>query len=259
MSRQAAPIELTPEEDATLTMWGRSRTLPVRQLQRAQIVQLAAAGMDSQDIAATLGVSRPTVQLWRQRFLALRLRGFEQDAPRPGRLARITEQQVAAVLEATLHTTPPNVTHWSTRTMAQAQGLSEATVRRIWQRNQLKPHLVATFKLSRDKAFVAVSTRELGSGTAGAYETKISWIANALATVYKWKRLDKSIFWRGPIADGCGERATGLCDGRSNTTRGFRLRHAVASGPQSRPRRSRRIRPPRLSGRSSDEHEGHRL
>lgn len=154
MSRQAAPIELTTEEDATLTTWGRSRTLPVRQVQRAQIVQLAAAGMHSQEIAATLGVSRPTVQLWRQRFLALRVRGLEQDAPRPGRLARITEQQVAAVLEATLHTRPPNATHWSTRTMAEAQGLSEATVRRIWQRHQLKPHLTATFKLSRDKAFV---------------------------------------------------------------------------------------------------------
>jgi transposase len=154
MSRQAAPIELSPEEEATLTTWGRSRTLPVRQVQRAQIVQLAAAGMDSQDIAATLGVSRPTVQLWRQRFLARRVRGLEQDAPRPGRLPRITEQQVAAVLEATLHTTPPNATHWSTRTMAHAQGLSEASVRRIWQRHQLKPHLITTFKLSRDKAFV---------------------------------------------------------------------------------------------------------
>ena len=154
MSRQAAPIELSSDEDATLTTWGRSRTLPLRQVQRAQIVQLAAAGMDSQDIATTLGVSRPTVQLWRQRFLALRVRGLEKDAPRPGRLAQITEQQVQAVLEATLHTTPPNATHWSTRTMAQAQGLSEATVRRIWQRHQLKPHLTKTFKLSRDKAFV---------------------------------------------------------------------------------------------------------
>ncbi len=105
MSRQAVPITLSPEEDTTLATWGRSRTLPLRQVQRAQIVQLAAAGMDSQDIATALGVSRPTVQLWRQRFLALRVRGLEKDAPRPGRLARITEQQVQAVLEATLHTT----------------------------------------------------------------------------------------------------------------------------------------------------------
>ncbi|WP_396216934.1 IS630 family transposase, partial [Gemmatimonas sp.] len=154
MSRQAVPITLSPEEDTTLATWGRSRTLPLRQVQRAQIVQLAAAGMDSQDIATALGVSRPTVQLWRQRFLALRVRGLEKDAPRPGRLAKITEQQVQAVLEATLHTTPPNATHWSTRTMAQAQGLSEATVRRIWQRHHLKPHLTKTFKWSRDKAFV---------------------------------------------------------------------------------------------------------
>ena len=116
MSRQAAPIELSAEEDVAPTTRGRSRTLPLRQVQRAQIVRLAAAAMDSQDIAATLGVSRPTVQLWRQRFLALRVRGLENDAPRPGRLAQITERQVQAVLEATLHTTPPNATHRSTRT-----------------------------------------------------------------------------------------------------------------------------------------------
>lgn len=88
MSRHAVPIELGAREETTLTTWGRRRTLPLRQLQRAQIVELAAAGVDSQDIAATLGVSRPTVPLWRQWFLALRIGGLEHDAPRPGRLAR---------------------------------------------------------------------------------------------------------------------------------------------------------------------------
>ncbi len=154
MSRQAAPIRLSPEEDATLDTWARRRSLPLRQVQRARIIQLAAAGLDSPAIARALGVSRPTVQLWRQRFLALRLAGLAKDAPRPGRLPRISERRVRAIVEATLHTTPPNATHWSTRTMAAAQGVSEATVRRIWQRHQLKPHLTETFKLSRDKAFV---------------------------------------------------------------------------------------------------------
>jgi len=154
MSRHAAPIVLSPEEDATLNGWARSRRLPPRQVRRARIIQLAAGGIDSQEIARTLAVSRPTVQLWRQRFLALRLVGLEKDAPRPGRLPRIAERKVRAVVEATLHATPKNATHWSTRGMAKAQGISAATVRRIWHRHNLKPHLTATFKLSRDKAFV---------------------------------------------------------------------------------------------------------
>ncbi|MBK5188141.1 MAG: IS630 family transposase [Gemmatimonadaceae bacterium] len=154
MSRHAAPIVLSPDEDATLETWGRSRSLPLRQIQRAQIIQLAATGVESQEIARTLGVSRPTVQLWRQRFLALRLDGLTKDAPRPGRIPRISDRRVRAIVDATLHTKPKHATHWSTRSMAEAKGVSEATVRRIWQRHKLKPHLTKTFKLSRDKAFV---------------------------------------------------------------------------------------------------------
>ena len=154
MSRSAAPIVLSGEEETTVDAWARSRNLPLRQVQRAQIIQLAATGVESQEIAKLLGVSRPTVQLWRERFLALRLVGLEKDAPRPGRVPRISEHRVRAVVEATLHTKPANATHWSTRTMATAQGISEATVRRIWHQHHLKPHLTKTFKLSRDKQFV---------------------------------------------------------------------------------------------------------
>jgi transposase len=121
---------------------------------RAQIVTLAADGMDSQDIGKALSVSRPTVQLWRQRFLALRIAGLEKDAPRPGRKPRLSTEKIKAVVEATLHSTPANATHWSTRSMARAQGLSEASVRRIWRQHNLKPHLIETFKLSRDQRFV---------------------------------------------------------------------------------------------------------
>ena len=137
-----------------MAAWGRSRRLPVRQVQRAQIIQLAAGGRPSQEIAATVGVSRPTVQLWRERFVALRVDGLAKDAPRPGRLPRIAERRVRAVVRATLHTKPVNATHWSTRTMAEAHGLSEATIRRIWKRHNLKPHLTKTFKLSRDTQFL---------------------------------------------------------------------------------------------------------
>jgi len=145
---------LTAEEESTLEAWARGRTIAARLVQRAQIIRMAAQGVLSQDIAAELKVSRPTVQLWRQRFLALRLAGLEKDAPRPGRLPRISPQKVRTVVEATLQTKPPDATHWSTRTMAKAQGLSEASVRRIWKQHNLKPHLTRTFKLSRDPQFV---------------------------------------------------------------------------------------------------------
>ena len=126
----------------------------MRLVERARIIQMAADGVRSQDIAQELGISRPTVQLWRERFLALRLEGLEKDAPRPGRIPSISEKKVRAVVEATLHTTPPNATHWSVRSMAKAQGISRMAVQRIWQQHHLKPHLVKTFKLSRDQRFV---------------------------------------------------------------------------------------------------------
>ena len=154
MSRKAAPIILSQEESVTLEQWARSRTMPLRLDQRAKIIQMASDGIDSQDIAKMLQVSRPTVQLWRERFLALRLSGLEKDAPRPGRIPRISDEKVRAVIEATLHSKPPDATHWSSRSMARAQGISEASVRRIWRQHNLKPHLIKTFKLSRDKRFV---------------------------------------------------------------------------------------------------------
>ena len=155
MGRKAEAIVLSPEERGTLDAWARGKRLAQRLVQRAQIIRMAADGVLSQEIARELKVSRPTVQLWRQRFLALRLPGLEQDAPRPGRIPKISAQKIATVIKATLHQLPPHATHWSTRTMAAAQGLSEATIRRIWRQHGLKPHLTKTFKLSRDRAFVA--------------------------------------------------------------------------------------------------------
>src|SRR3990167_1172106 len=152
--RKTEPIQLSSEERSTLNTWASGRKFPLRMTQRAQIICMAAEGVLSQDIARELQTSRPTVQLWRQRFLSLRLAGLEKDAPRPGRFPRITQHKINAVVEATLHTAPADATHWSTRTMAKAQGLSEASVRRIWHRHNLKPHLVETFKLSQDKKFI---------------------------------------------------------------------------------------------------------
>jgi transposase len=162
MSRSAAPILLSDQERTTLQTWARSRTQSQRLVQRAQIILLAGAGAENQDIAVRLRVSRPTVQLWRERFLALRTTGLEKDAPRPGRIPPISDQKRAAIVEATLHHPPPQATHWSTRMMAEAQGVSEATVRRIWKQHDLKPHRVSTFKVSRDPQFVQKLTDVVG-------------------------------------------------------------------------------------------------
>lgn len=137
-----------------MSAWAHGRRLPMRLVQRAQIIQKAADGVLSQDIAQQLGISRPTVQLWRERFAALRLKGLEKDAPRPGRIPNIPDKKVRTVVEATLHGKPPNATHWSVRSMAKAQGISRMTVQRIWKQHSLKPHLTRTFKVSRDKHFV---------------------------------------------------------------------------------------------------------
>jgi len=153
MSRTAPAIVLSEEERGTLTAWSRSRRLSYRQVLRSRVVLMAADGVHSQDIAKALNVSRPTVQLWRERFLALRLAGLEKDAPRPGRKPKLSLTKVNAVVEATSCSTPVNATHWSVRSMARAQGLSPAMIHRIWRRFRLKPHLVQTFKVSRDQAF----------------------------------------------------------------------------------------------------------
>ena len=150
----AEQIILSSEERGTLESWAKGRSLPFRIVQRAQIICMAADGILSQTIAKQLHISRPTVQLWRQRFLALRISGLEKDAPRPGRIPRISHRKVMAVVNATLHTTPLNATHWSARTMAKSQGISKDAVHRIWKQHNLKPHLVETFKLSRDKHFL---------------------------------------------------------------------------------------------------------
>ena len=152
--RIAERIVLSPEEQATLETWERGRSLPLRMVQRARIIRLAAEGMRNEEVARAVGVSCPTVHLWRQRFLALRLAGLEKDAPRPGRLPCISARKVRAVIEATLHTIPAGATHWSTRSMAKAQGLSQPTIHRIWKQHRLQPHRVETSKLSRDKRFL---------------------------------------------------------------------------------------------------------
>ena len=151
--RIAPVIALSPDQRAALEQWARGRSLPARVVERARIVLRAAAGEQDKEIAHDLGVTPKKVSRWRKRFLTRGLVGLEKDAPRSGRKPKISPRQVQRVVEMTTRQKPPHATHWSTRTMAAAVGISEASVRRIWRTHGLKPHLLHTFKLSRDPKF----------------------------------------------------------------------------------------------------------
>jgi transposase len=151
--RIAPAIKLTPDQQSLLESQARSRSLPARLVERSHIVLLAARGQQDKEIAHTLRITPQKVSRWRKRFLRLGLAGLEKDAPRPGRTPKINARLVQRVVEMTTRQKPSNATHWSTRTMAKAAGISEASVRRIWRAHGLKPHLIKTFKVSHDPEF----------------------------------------------------------------------------------------------------------
>lgn len=135
--RVAAQIVLTLDQQQTLHQWARGRSLPARQVERARIVLLAAAGKQDLEIATEIGISNQKAARWRKRFLKLGLAGLEKDAHRPGRTPTITPSKVQEVIRKTTQEKPVNATHWSTRTMTDAAGLSEKSVRRIWHKHGL--------------------------------------------------------------------------------------------------------------------------
>ncbi len=151
--RIAAAIELSDEQRQQLEKRARARSVSVRVAQRSKMILLAAAGLSDLKIGAELGVKRQTVARWRSRFMQMGIAGIEKDAPRPGRKPQISTKRVQEIVRLTTQEKPTDATHWSTRSMAQASGVSEASVRRIWKRHGLKPHLLRTFKLSNDPKF----------------------------------------------------------------------------------------------------------
>jgi transposase len=152
--RVAPKITVTDEDRNILERWARGRSSPVRLMQRAQIVLMAVESSENKDIAAAVGVTRQLVGRWRNRYAARGLAGIEKDAPGRGRKATLRDSVAAKIIHATTRTRPPDATHWSTRTLAKALGVSDSMVRRVWQANQLRPHMTRTFKLSNDPRFI---------------------------------------------------------------------------------------------------------
>ena len=151
--RIAPAVTLSREQQATLQQWARSRSLPARVVERARLVLSIAEGQQDKDVAAAMKMTAKKVARWRKRFLTLGVEGLQHDAPRPGRTAKITPALIRRVVHMTTRQKPPHATHWSTRTMAAAAGISEASVRRIWHSHGLKPHRVESFKISNDPEF----------------------------------------------------------------------------------------------------------
>jgi len=147
------PMPIADAQREVLDKLARSGVAPHRDVQRARALLLAGDGVANTQIAAAVEVSPTSVKAWRERFVKDGLKGFGVVRPGRGRKPSIGPEQVAEIVRATLHDKPEAETHWSCRSMAKAQGVSPATVQRIWSARGLKPHRVTTFKLSNDKRF----------------------------------------------------------------------------------------------------------
>src|SRR6516165_8582930 len=153
MGRPLARLALTTDERETLQRWVHRRPTAQALAQRARLVLAAAGGKSNQEIVALLRVTPQTVSKWRGRFLAQRLDGL-LDEPRPGAPRQIRDADVERVITLTLEGTPPDATHWSTRSMARHASMSQSAISRVWRAFALAPHRSETFKLSQDPLFI---------------------------------------------------------------------------------------------------------
>jgi transposase len=160
--RPTPELLLTDEERETLRTWTRQPKCPQALALRARVVLLCADGLSNTETAAELHITIQTVGKWRHRFIDKRLDGLF-DEPRSGTPRRLSQADVDRVLGLTLESVPAKADHWSTRTLAEASGLSRASVHRIWRAFSLQPHRAEAFKLLRDSLLVNKGTVGTGS------------------------------------------------------------------------------------------------
>ena len=154
MPRAAPSLDLEASQVQRLEQWAAAGSTPQQVALRCRIALMASRGEPVLGIARVLDIQRPTVRLWRNRVAKEGIGTVWDTAPGRGRKPSHSTSRVARLVKATLQDKPKGSTHWSTRSMAKAQGISKSTVQRIWDDHQLKPHLVRSFKLSRDPRFV---------------------------------------------------------------------------------------------------------
>lgn len=151
--RHMAPLQVSDSDRAILERWIRRPKTAQALAQRAHIILSCAERQSNGVVAAQLGLTRQTVGKWRSRFLRAGVDGL-LDEPRPGAPRTIADEDVERVITLTLESTPEDATHWSTRSMAKASGLSQSAISRIWRAFALQPHRTETFKLSTDPLFI---------------------------------------------------------------------------------------------------------
>jgi transposase len=151
--RPIAVVTVTAEQRSELETWSRRPKTAQALAMRSRIILLAAQGGSNKSIALKLSTTPHTVGKWRKRFASLGNDGL-LDEPRPGTSRKLNDKQVESVLARTLESQPEAATHWSTRDMAKACGLSQSSISRIWRAFSLAPHRSETFKLSRDPLFI---------------------------------------------------------------------------------------------------------
>jgi transposase len=154
MARPKLELTMTATQRTDLERLLKAPSTVQKLVRRLRIVQLASEGLDNKEIARQLETARPTVGVWRQRFIDFGLAGVLEEAPRPGRPPSLELQKVQRVLNDVVRP-PRHRKRWSCRTMAKHAGISKASVQRLWARNDLKPHLTRLFKLSNDPDFEA--------------------------------------------------------------------------------------------------------
>jgi transposase len=152
--RDGIEVRLRPSDRERLEAVVCDRKSPQHHVWRARIVLMTADGAGTMAIRAATGKGKPTIWRWQERYMREGADGLFRDAPRGRAFPAALPEQVAAVVERTLHERPPAATHWTLRSMAKASGLAPSTIHRIWREHGLKPHRVETFKLSNDPNFV---------------------------------------------------------------------------------------------------------
>jgi len=145
--RKTKPIPYTEREREQLQKLARRRNTAQKIVLRSRIVLKKMEGLSQETIAEQLGTSRVTVRLWQKRYQSGGIQALLKDAPRSGRIPQLPEEKEKEIIEATLHSTPADATHWSVRTMAEAQKISRMAVHRVWKKYNIKPHKVKTFKI----------------------------------------------------------------------------------------------------------------
>jgi transposase len=162
MPRSVPDLVLSDDQQRQAKQWLAAPGTPQQVALRLRIVLASAAGQSEVAVAAGNGVNRKTVRLWRSRFLGKGLEGLWEIAPGRGRKATYSPERIREVIDATLQSRPKASTHWSCRTLAEAQGISKSTINNIWQSHNIKPHRTKTFKLSRDPRFLEKMTDVIG-------------------------------------------------------------------------------------------------